>query len=88
MRRGFMRRGKPKKKESAMVRLAYALEEEAKKVCKCARKDGKVVAVNTSCHQHGNPTLLPPLCEDCGEFYADPPSKLCPGCEAYREHTA
>lgn len=26
-------------------------------------------------------------CEDCGRFAADPPSKLCPGCEAYREHT-
>lgn len=28
----------------------------------------------------------PMLCEDCGKNYADPPSKLCPGCEAYREH--
>jgi len=26
-------------------------------------------------------------CEDCGKNWADPPSKLCPGCEAYREHT-
>jgi hypothetical protein len=29
----------------------------------------------------------PPLCEDCGKNRSDPPSKLCPGCEAYREHT-
>lgn len=27
------------------------------------------------------------LCEDCCENAADLPSKLCPGCEAYREHT-
>jgi ribosomal protein L32 len=25
-------------------------------------------------------------CEECGKNYADPPSRLCPGCEAYREH--
>ena len=30
---------------------------------------------------------LPKLCEDCGKNWADWPSKLCPGCEAYREHT-
>jgi hypothetical protein len=28
------------------------------------------------------------LCEGCGVNYADPPSKLCPGCQAYQEHTA
>jgi len=27
------------------------------------------------------------LCEDCGKFPADYPSKLCPGCQVYREHT-
>jgi rubrerythrin len=27
-----------------------------------------------------------PKCEDCGINPADPPSKLCPGCEAFREH--
>ncbi len=26
-------------------------------------------------------------CDDCGEEPADLPSKLCPGCAAYREHT-
>ena len=26
------------------------------------------------------------LCESCCENAADPPSKLCPGCEAYQEH--
>jgi len=25
-------------------------------------------------------------CADCGTNWADPPSRLCPGCEAYREH--
>ena len=30
---------------------------------------------------------LPKLCEDCRKNWADWPSKLCPGCEAYREHT-
>jgi dCTP deaminase len=27
------------------------------------------------------------MCEDCGVNIADLPSKLCPGCEAYRDHT-
>lgn len=31
--------------------------------------------------------LRPAICEECGKYPADPPSKLCPGCEAYREHT-
>jgi hypothetical protein len=30
----------------------------------------------------------PPLCDGCGINRADPPSALCPGCDAYREHTA
>lgn len=29
----------------------------------------------------------PVLCEECETYPADWPSKLCPGCEAYREHT-
>jgi len=28
----------------------------------------------------------PPMCEECGVYRSDPPSKLCVGCEAYREH--
>ena len=31
---------------------------------------------------------MPPKCTDCGINPSDPPSELCPGCEAYREHTA
>jgi hypothetical protein len=34
------------------------------------------------------PTPKALKCEDCGERPADYPSKLCPGCEAYREHQA
>ena len=30
--------------------------------------------------------MLPPMCEGCDQNRADPPSKLCPGCQAYREH--
>jgi hypothetical protein len=30
---------------------------------------------------------LPPMCDDCGVNRSDPPSKLCAGCEAYRDHT-
>lgn len=26
-------------------------------------------------------------CIDCLTNWADPPSKLCPGCQAYRDHT-
>lgn len=25
-------------------------------------------------------------CEECDTYAADPPSRLCPGCQAYREH--
>lgn len=25
-------------------------------------------------------------CDDCGKNWADPPSRLCPGCQAYQEH--
>jgi len=28
----------------------------------------------------------PPVCEGCGKNRSDPPSKLCPGCQAYRDH--
>ena len=28
----------------------------------------------------------PTLCDGCGVHLSDPPSRLCPGCEAYREH--
>ncbi len=31
--------------------------------------------------------LRPKKCIECGIYRADPPSKLCPGCEAYQEHT-
>jgi hypothetical protein len=27
------------------------------------------------------------VCEDCSKNLADYPSRICPGCEAYREHT-
>jgi hypothetical protein len=30
----------------------------------------------------------PVMCDECGIHPADQPSKLCPGCEAYREHQA
>jgi hypothetical protein len=29
----------------------------------------------------------PKLCAGCGKNWADLPSRFCPGCEAYREHT-
>lgn len=28
----------------------------------------------------------PMRCEGCDQNFADPPSKLCPGCQAYRDH--
>lgn len=31
---------------------------------------------------------FPPMCVECGRYASDPPSRLCPGCEAYKEHTA
>lgn len=35
----------------------------------------------------GDAGKRPPMCEDCGKDRSDPPSKLCPGCQAYKEHT-
>ena len=32
------------------------------------------------------PKPQPAKCAECDRYYADPPSKLCPGCQAYREH--
>lgn len=29
---------------------------------------------------------MPPWCEECGSYRSDPPSKLCPGCQAYGDH--
>ena len=29
----------------------------------------------------------PRMCEDCGKYPADWPSKTCAGCDAYAEHT-
>lgn len=29
---------------------------------------------------------LPPYCIMCNTNRSDPPSKLCPGCQAYKEH--
>jgi rubrerythrin len=33
-------------------------------------------------------TRQPVMCEECGIYPADLPSKTCPGCAAYREHQA
>jgi hypothetical protein len=29
----------------------------------------------------------PKRCAECDKEWADPPSRLCPGCQAYRDHT-
>jgi hypothetical protein len=37
---------------------------------------------------NGNPkaTKRPLKCSECGKDHTDPPSKLRPGCQAYKEH--
>lgn len=30
----------------------------------------------------------PKLCDGCYQNYADSPSRLCPGCQAYGDHTS
>lgn len=30
--------------------------------------------------------FAPKLCDSCGKNFSDPPSRLCPGCQAYQEH--
>jgi hypothetical protein len=49
-------------------------------------KDGGLYKLNGhgGHHIHRVPRRL--RCEECGTHWADPPSKLCPGCQAYREH--
>lgn len=54
------------------------------------------VSVRSIAHLHNlNPSYIyrviheemqPPMCESCGVNRSDPPSKLCPGCQAYQEH--
>lgn len=34
------------------------------------------------------PFRRPPKCEGCGVNRSDPPSPLCVGCQAYRDHQA
>lgn len=46
------------------------------------RGDAKVASVKTI------RVRKPPMCEECGKNRADPPGKLCVGCEAYRDHTS
>lgn len=29
---------------------------------------------------------MPKVCDSCGQNPPDPPSRLCPGCQAYRDH--
>lgn len=38
------------------------------------------------CTEPGCSYSSPLRCESCDQNYADPPSKLCPGCQAYQEH--
>jgi hypothetical protein len=38
------------------------------------------------CHYCGNSVFVVEVCIECGKYAADLPSKLCPGCDAYREH--
>lgn len=30
----------------------------------------------------------PKMCVECDKYPADPPGNLCPGCHAYKDHTA
>lgn len=39
-----------------------------------------------SAKQQVQPDNSPKMCEECGEYPADSPSKLCCGCDAYKEH--
>ena len=51
-------------------------------------KDGMLKGYEATGHTPGVETVFRrKRCEDCGAEWADHPSKLCPGCEAYREHT-
>lgn len=43
-------------------------------------KDGKYISFEEWAY------AKPEKCEGCGIYPADPPSKLCPGCQAYQEH--
>lgn len=49
------------------------------KACDDAEVEGHKFAKRTG-------LVIPALCDSCGTNLADSPSKLCPGCQAYREH--
>ncbi len=50
-----------------------------KSLVEVAQELGGVVVRERPCYKNYE-------CEECGINYADYPSKLCPGCEAYLEH--
>ena len=60
------------------IRNGIILKEDAKN---CPLFKG---AKNTE--QQVQPDNSPKMCEECGEYPADLPSKLCCGCDAYKEH--
>ena len=49
--------------------------------------NGKHEAVDATDFSRGVKAIRPKRCDECGTNWADHPSRLCPGCNAYREHT-
>lgn len=51
--------------------------------------DWEIIAVEHLTNGRDELTLesLSPICQECGIYVADYPSKLCTGCNAYKEHT-
>ncbi len=61
------------------LRFNKATATDLKRWARMLRTVAEEMEVNT------HPTF-PPLCAECGKYRADPPSPLCPGCEAYQAH--
>jgi hypothetical protein len=81
-------------REGTFPRKSEATKQEEHEICNCpscgrshwkmpfGKPPSSVASTNRA------PNSRPKKCEGCGQNYADPPSKLCPGCQAYREHQA
>ena len=59
--------------------------DDGRRTCKDC---GKTFASHRDLRRHrGDSHSTRRKCEECGKNWANSPSRLCPGCDAYRDHT-
>jgi hypothetical protein len=70
-----------------MTRLNDHLRRHERRcACGCINSDDEPRCWSCRADMDGAVGRSAKRCVECGTNYADPPSKRCPGCEAYREH--